>query len=89
MNILPYKLTTTNDHLTSRTGLLALAELMQSLELAEHIDQQFPRPGSNRGFKPSTYIETLIVMQHEGSFHLYDVRHLQDEARHRCERCWA
>jgi len=79
MNILPYKLTTTNDQLTSRAGLLTLAELMRSLKLAEHLDQQFPLPGSNRGFKPSVFIETLILMQHEGSFHLDDVRHLQKE----------
>jgi len=53
MNILPYKLTTTNDQLTSRAGLLTIAQLMQSMQLGEHIDQQFPQPGSNRGFKPS------------------------------------
>ena len=79
MNILPYKLTTTNDQLTSRTGLLTIAQLMQSMQLGEHIDQQFPLPGSNRGFKPSVFIETLILMQHEGSFHLDDVRNLHEE----------
>jgi hypothetical protein len=45
MNILPYKLTTTNDQLTSRAGLLTIAQLMQSMQLGEHIDQQFPQPG--------------------------------------------
>ncbi|HIJ31990.1 MAG TPA: IS1380 family transposase [Gammaproteobacteria bacterium] len=79
MNILPYKLTTTNDQLTSRAGLLTIAQLMQSMQLGEHIDQQFPQPGSNRGFKPSVFIETLILMQHEGSFHLDDVRNLHEE----------
>lgn len=79
MQILPYKLSTTKDQLTSRAGLLAVAQLMQQLELAKHIDQQFPLPQSNRGFKPSQFIETLVLMQHEGSFHLDDVRHLRDE----------
>ena len=79
MKILPYKLTTTNDQLTSRAGLLTIAQLMQSMQLGEHIDQQFPLPGSNRGFNPSAYIETLILMQHEGSFHLEDVRNLHEE----------
>jgi len=68
MNILPHKITTTNAALTSRAGLLVIAELMQSLQLATHIDQQFPQPSSNRGFKPSCIIETLILMQHEGEF---------------------
>ena len=58
MNILPYKLTSTNDQLSSRAGLLTIAQLMQTLQLSEHIDQQFTAPGSNRGFHPSTFIES-------------------------------
>ena len=79
MNILPHKLTTTNDQLTSRAGLLAIAQVMESINLSERIDKYFPSPKSNRGFKPSTFIETLILMQHEGSFHLDDVRHIHDD----------
>lgn len=77
MNILPYKLETTNDQLTSRAGLLCIAQLMNKLELSTRIDKAFPLPKSNRGIKPSTYIQTLIMMQHEGNFHLDDVRHLE------------
>ncbi len=79
MTILPYKLDTTNDLLTSRAGLLAIAQLMDSLSLAERIDQHFPQPNSNRGFRPSEFIKTFILMQHEGSFHLDDIRHIQDD----------
>ena len=77
--ILPYKLDTTNDLLTSRAGLLAIGQLMDSLSLAERIDHYFPPPKSNRGYKPSEFIKTLILMQHEGSFHLDEVRHIQDD----------
>jgi len=80
MTILPYKLATTNDELTSRAGLLAIAQLMQTLKLTERLDQAFPLPQSNRGFKPSQFVQTLILMQHEGSFHLDDVRHLEEES---------
>jgi hypothetical protein len=79
MNILPYKLATTNDKLTSRAGLLAIAQIIQSINLADTIDQSFPLPKSNRGFNPSTFLQTLILMHHEGSFHLDDVRHLNDD----------
>lgn len=79
MKILPYKLATTNDKLTSRAGLLAIAQLMESLQLAERVDDHFPQPKSNRGFKPSVFVQTFILMQHEGSFHLDDVRHLSDD----------
>jgi hypothetical protein len=77
--ILPYKLDTTNDLLTSRAGLLAIGQLMDSLRLAERIDKYFPQPKSNRGYMPSEFIKTLILMQHEGSFHLDDIRHIQDD----------
>ena len=79
MNILPYKLATTNNKLTSRAGLLAIAQLMSTLQLSDRIDQHFPHPKSNRGFKPSVFIQTFILMMHEGSFHLDDVRHLSDD----------
>ena len=79
-SMLPYKLDTTNDLLTSRAGLVCIAQVMEQLKLAELIDQHFPLPKSNRGFNPSVFIQTLILMQHEGSFHLEDVRHLNDDA---------
>ncbi len=78
--MLPYQLETTNDLLTSRpAGLLSIAELMNSLGLADRINTCFPQPGSNRGFKPSVFMETLILMQHEGGFHLDDVRYVQED----------
>ena len=79
MTILPYKLDTTNDLLTSRAGLLTIAQLMNTLKLGKRIDKHFPLPKSNRGYKPSVFLQTLILMQHEGSFHLDDVRQLHDD----------
>ena len=79
MKILPYQLDITNDLLTSRAGLLSIAELMKSLKLAERIDACFPLPGSNRGFQPSAFMETLILMLHEGGFHLDDVRYIKED----------
>ncbi|NRA24633.1 MAG: IS1380 family transposase, partial [Oleispira sp.] len=79
MQILPYKLATTNDKLTSRAGLVVVAQLMNSLDLAKSIDKHFPAPKSNRGFSPSIFIQTFILMQHEGSFHLDDVRNISDD----------
>ena len=77
--ILPYKLKTTKDQLTSRAGLIAVVQMMESLELSSRVDNVFPQPQSNRGFKPSVFIQTLMLMQHEGSFHLDDVRHLKND----------
>ena len=77
--ILPYKLTTTKDQLTSRAGLLLPAQLMDTLSLSQRIDRYFPQPQSNRGFKPSVFVQTLMLMQHDESFHLDDVRHLKED----------
>jgi hypothetical protein len=79
MKILSYKLEITNDKLTSRAGLLAIAQLMETLQLSQRADQLLPQPKSNRGYKPSVYLQTFMLMHHEGSFHLDDVRHLLDD----------
>lgn len=50
-----------------------------SLNLAERINQHFLLPRSNRGYKSSEFTKTFILIQHEGSFHLDDIRHLQDD----------
>ena len=68
-----------NERLTHRAGLLSIAHLMGPLSLTERIDQHFPQSKSNPGYRPSEFVETLILMQHEGSFHLDDSRHLQDD----------
>ncbi|MCK5478154.1 MAG: IS1380 family transposase [Methylococcales bacterium] len=79
MNILPYKLKTTKEQLTSRAGLVIVAQIMNQLELSKSIDSNFPIPKSNRGIPASSYLETLILMQHEGCFHLDEVKHFHDD----------
>ncbi len=49
MSILPHKLGISKHILTSRVGLIVVAQLMQRLGLAQLVDQQLPAPGSNRG----------------------------------------
>jgi hypothetical protein len=56
MNILNYKLDTTNELLTSRIGLITLAHTIQVLDLSKTIDQHFPALGSNCALKASTFL---------------------------------
>ena len=79
MNILPYQLKTTQDLLTSRAGLLCVAELMNSLGLSDCINQHFPGPKSNRSFQESTFVNAMMLMFHEGSRCLDDLRHIRDD----------
>ncbi len=81
MDILPYDLSTTNDLLTSRSGLICIAEVMKKIGFSEAVDQYFPVPGSNRGYRPSVFVTPLILMFQEGGRSLNDLRHIRgDEA---------
>ena len=53
---------------------------MDTLRLSECIDSHFPLPLGNRGFKPSEFVQTFILMQHEGCFHLDDVKFLSEDS---------
>ena len=72
-----YHVDPTNDLLTSRAGLLRTAQIMQTVALEKHIDRASLAPKSNRGLKPSVFINTLILMMYEGSCGLDDIRHSQ------------
>jgi hypothetical protein len=81
MNILPYDLSTTNDLLTSRGGLICIAEMMRKIEFSGAVDKHFPAPQSNRGYRPSVFVNSLMLMFQEGGRSLDDLRHIrQDDA---------
>lgn len=79
MNILPYQLSTTNDLLTSRSGLLCIAQLMSSLGFSDWVNHYFPRPKSNRGFQPSVFVNSVMLLLHEGGRCLDDLRHIRED----------
>ncbi len=66
----------TNELLTARIGLLATAHTINTLSLSNTIDQHFPALGSNCALKASTFINTLILSQHEGAQCLDDTTHI-------------
>jgi len=81
VNIVPYHLSTTNDLLTSRAGLVCLAKVMQSIDFSRLANQHFPAPKSNRGIQPAVFVNAIVLMLHEGGRCLDDLRHLrQDDA---------
>ncbi|SEI00096.1 hypothetical protein [Bathymodiolus azoricus thioautotrophic gill symbiont] len=85
MNILNDKLDTTNELLTSRIGLITLAHTIRVLDLSKTIDQHFPASGSNCALKASTFINTLVLSQHEGGECLNDTVHIaKDKALLSC-----
>jgi hypothetical protein len=77
--IFPFKLESTKNNLTARGGLALMAEFNHGIGLRELVDRYLPKPGSNRGFEPSVFVDTLILMLQGGGRSLEDVRELKYE----------
>lgn len=76
-----FKVTRSKERLSNRIGLPLIEEIIIKLQLREFLDEVFPKGGSNRAFKASDYITTLMYMFMDGAVHLEDVNHLHsDEA---------
>ena len=80
MNILPHKLRLSKEAITSQSGLLAPLQLMQSLNFARCIDQNFQAPKRKSGFPASTYLQSIILLLHSGGTRLDDMRALRNDA---------
>lgn len=74
-----YKFVQATDKITPRFGLFIVNELIKKAQLNEHIDKTFGKPGSNRGYKASEYVHTLVSLLHDGAVHLEDVVHLYSD----------
>jgi len=72
--VLPFKLETTNDMITSQGGLCLFGEYVLGTGVIKIIDNYLPTPGSSVGYKPSEYIFPLVLMLHGGGRSLEDIR---------------
>jgi hypothetical protein len=77
--VLGFKLERTDEALTAHGGLALMAEYNRRLGLREWVDQFLPGPGSNRGYAPSVFVESLVMMLQGGGRHLEDLRELGRE----------
>ncbi len=78
--IFPFKIGLTKETLTARGGLALMAEFNHGLGLRELTDRYLPMPGSNRGYNPSVFVETLVMMLQGGGRSFEDIRELKYEA---------
>ena len=70
--------------MTSRSGLVCVAQLLENIGFTALVNQMFPQGRSNRALTASTFITALVMMLHEGGTRLDDVRYLlQDKALRR------
>ncbi len=54
-NAMRLRLEQTNERLTRRSGLILIDRFGKKIELGKKIDEEFPAPGSNRGFRASMF----------------------------------
>ena len=70
MEKISLKLEKSKEKITPFGGAVLLCDLFQKLRIYEYIDNNLPKPGSNRGYLPSKKILPLIAtfMLGGGSF---------------------
>jgi hypothetical protein len=78
--VMPFKLERTDETLTAHGGLALLAEFNHGLGVCGLANRYLPRPGSNRGYAPSVFVDRLILMLQAGGQCLEDLRELTREA---------
>jgi hypothetical protein len=77
--VLPFKMQTTQETLTAHGGLALMAEFNHGIGLRELTDQFLPMPGSNRGYRPSVMVDSLVLMLEGGGRALEDLRELKGD----------
>ena len=78
--VLGFKLERTQEELTAHGGLALMAEYNHGLGLKALVDRYLPEPRSNRGYAPSVFVDSLVLMLQGGGQRLEDLRELEREA---------
>lgn len=77
--VLPFKLETTFDTITSHAGLALLGEFAQGIGLSGLVDTHLPWPGSGAGYRPSGYVLPLVLMLNGGGQSMEDLRQIRQD----------
>lgn len=78
-SIFPFKIGRTREVLTARSGLALFAEYNHGMGLRELTDRHLPAPGSNRGFNPSVFVNSMVLMLQGGGSNFEDLRELKND----------
>lgn len=78
--VFPFKLEKTQEELTAQGGLALFAEYNHGMGLRNLVERYLPEAGSNRGYAPSAFMDTLVLMLQAGGRCLEDARELRRES---------
>lgn len=77
--VLPFKLETTKDLITSHAGLALLGEFAIGFGLNRALDKQLASPGSGVGYMASEHVFPLVLMLNGGGRSLEDLREIRED----------
>lgn len=77
--VFPFKIEITKERLTAHGGLALMAEFNHGIGLSVLTNKYLPQPMSNRGFMPSKYVDSTVLMLEGGGSSLEDIRELEYE----------
>ena len=75
--ILNFKLESTNEKLTPRTGVAILGEYLKGMNLEKLCNMNLPKAKRNNGYNASQFIYPLILMLHSGGRVLEDIKEIR------------
>lgn len=75
--VLNFKLESTNEKLTPRTGVAILGEYLKGMQLEELCNSNLPRAKRDNGYSAFGFIYPLILMLHSGGRVLDDIKEIK------------
>jgi len=75
--ILNFKLQSTNEKLTPRTGVAILGEYLKGMNLRRLCNDNLPKAKRNNGYSAFEFIYPIILMLHSGGRFLDDIREIK------------
>ena len=75
--ILNFKLESTNEKLTPRTGIAILGEYLKGINFEKHCNGNLPKAKRNNGYSAFEFIYPLILMLHSGGRFLDDIKEIR------------
>ena len=75
--VLPFKLEITKNEITAHAGLALFGEFVHAMGIPGLVDREMPGPHSGAGYRPSQFIEPLLLMLHCGGRSLEDLRQIR------------
>ena len=77
--MLSFKLGITEEKITAHAGLAVFGEFVHATGILTEVDKALKGPGSGAGYKPSRYVEPVMLMLHGGGRTLEDLRVIRND----------